>query len=504
MAPAAQQPLRPSKEYARVVWASHILSYLNPYTCSTVDGPSRPNLVPDVLPEDLDDSKDDWDDDLDTDAIIAAEAPDYLAVRDEPIREKFLDCVAELLAHTKGGKHVAATALREKENSVEVDVASNSPFSVEDDQWLACLSHFLANCGERRTTAADDTTYCVEDSCPSLLEATVMRNATRLDRWIEEFATLLMGMGNMLVLSAATRPSFNPGEEHRMSVRDAAEEFAKWARASVLAPATGESAAMARLRMVRLAAVVARSPEAASAEMKRIAPCVDGSKAARLCRLVARPAVNLWILARIAHLLPSFRAVAFIKVESPGFTQLASQQIPDLEAAWKRLGLPRLHCLPKSLSCRREQFRKDCARAFPVHCDAQLLLRYAAEPSLVPSLPYVGCSKKACFLCHSLLSVLALQTRLRGHHGVCYPLWGVGVLQSENLRQQLQQLCGIVRSKIIAQLSPSNRLVPRCVPQSSVMSDLRTVDMAGLRQQSAYREELERRNREFRERLQIL
>ncbi|KAK3358216.1 hypothetical protein B0T25DRAFT_178203 [Lasiosphaeria hispida] len=506
MAFVVQQPLHPSNEYAQVVWASHILSYLHPYTCSTTDGPSKPSPVPDVLPEDDGDSEDDLVDDLDTDSIIAGEAPDYLAAHGEPIRQKFLNCVAELLAHKRGGKHVAATALREKTNSVEVDVARNNRFSVEDDKWLASLSHFLAKCGGQGTTAADGTMYDVENSCPSLLEATVRRNATRLDGWIGQFAKLLKGA--TLMLSAATRPvggarSPNPSQENQLSVPDAAEEFVRWVRASILAPATGESAAMARLGMVRLAAVVARSPEAASAELKRIAPSVDGSKAARLCRLIARPAVNLRTLARIAHLFPRFQAVVFIKVETPGFTRLGPQQILGLAEAWEQLGLPRLDRLPKSLSHRQKRFRKDCARAFPVHCDAQLLLRYEAEPSLAPSLPYIGCSKRACFLCHSLLSVLAPQTRVRGHHGVCYPFWGLGVLQSENLRRELQQLCGIVKGKIVARLSPS-RPTPLMVPQSSAVSDLRTADMAGLRRQSAHRQELERRSQEVRERMQIL
>jgi hypothetical protein len=122
----------------------------------------------------------------------------------------------------------------------------------------------------------------------------------------------------------------------------------------------------------------------------------------------------------------------------------------------------------------------------------------------MPSSPYIGCSKRACFLCYALLSVLELPIRVRGHHGVCYPLWGVGVPQSENLRQPLRQLCGLVKSKIVAQLSPSQRPVPLLLPQSSAMSNLRTADMVGVRQQLAYRKELERRNQELRERMQIL
>ncbi|GAB1310631.1 hypothetical protein MFIFM68171_00841 [Madurella fahalii] len=505
MAPAVQQPSRASDEYAQVVWASHILSYLNPYTCSRTDRSSQPNRASGVLPEDDGDGKDELNNYLDTDVAITGGSPNFMAVRDEPIRQKFLDCIAELLAHTKGGKYVAATALREKENSVEIDVASNSPFNIQDEECLASLARFLGSCSKRETTPAKHTIYDVEVPCYSLLEAIVMRNASRLDGWIEEFAKLLTGT---LVLSATTRPVggaclLNRYPENQLPISDAAEELVRLVRASASAPATGEPAA-ARLTIVRLAAVVVRSPEAALAELKRIAPSVDGSKAARFCRLIARPAVNLRTLARIAHLLPSFRAITFIKVKTPGFTQLSRQQLPGLAEAWERLGLPRLGRFPKSLSRKEHWFRKNCARAFPVHCDAQLLLRYEAEPSLAPSLPYIGCSKKACFLCHSLLSVLGSQISLRGHHGVCHPLWGVGLLQSETLRRQLRQLCNIIKEKIIIRLSPRTKLVPFSVPQSSAVSDLRTADMTGLRRQSANREELERRNQELREKMQIL
>ena len=497
MAPTVQQGPHAADEYAQVVWASHILSYLNPYTCSRTDRPP-----PGILPDSDDDSDDDdeLDDDSDTDTVVTAEFPNPLAAHDEPIRQKFLNCIAELLAYKKGGKHVAATALREKENSVEIDVASNSPFNAKDEEYFASLSRFLGSCGEQETTSPDDTLYTVGSPCYPLLVAPVMRNASRLDKWIEDFAKFLKGT---LVLSAAIHP-VNRGKSKQLSLSDAAEELVRLVRASASVPATGKPTA-ARLTIVRLASVVVQSPlETTSTELKRIAPSIDGSKAARFCRLIARPAVNLRTLARIARLLPSFRTVAFIKVETPGFTRLSSKQTPSLPKAWQQLGLPPLGRLPKSLSRKEHRFRKDCARPFPVHCDAQLLLRYEADPSLVPTLPYIGCSKRACFLCHSLLSVLALGVTLRGHHGVCHPLWGIGVQHSVNLHRQLGELCRVIKEKIVIRLSPKAAPVPFSMPQSSAVSDLRTADMRGLKRQSANRESVERRNQEFREKMQTL
>jgi hypothetical protein len=335
-----------------------------------------------------------------------------------------------------------------------------------------------------------------------------MRNASRLDRWRKELAKLL---GGTFMPSVATRPvgratSHSLSLENQLPVQSAVEELVVRVRASPSASSGGKPALAERLAIVRLAAILTtRSPEAASMELKRVVPSADGSKAARLCRLIARPEVNLRTLARIAYLLPNFRAVVFIMVEPPGHARLSRQQIPTLAEAWDQLGLPKLDRLPRSVSRKKNRFQKDCSRAFPVHCDAQLLLRYEAEPSLKPTLPYVGCSKRACFLCHCLLSVLAFQTRFRGYHGVCHPLWGVGLAQSEGLRQQLPRLCRMIKEKIMARLSRKrNRPVTMGIPQSSAVSDLRSADMAVLRRRSTNREMLERRNQEFRQRAQIL
>jgi hypothetical protein len=47
-----------------------------------------------------------------------------------------------------GGKHVIAAALRNNEDSVEVDVARNGEFAARDDEYLSFLTQFLAIHGE--------------------------------------------------------------------------------------------------------------------------------------------------------------------------------------------------------------------------------------------------------------------------------------------------------------------------------------------------------------------
>jgi hypothetical protein len=118
-----------SPELAHVVWASHILSYLNCYTETAPDRDEETNLE---------------EEEEDEDSETATQDTDLLTPYDADIRSKFLNCVAELLSHSKGGAAVTATALREKEDSVEVDLARNSGFRAADKKYLASLSAFLA------------------------------------------------------------------------------------------------------------------------------------------------------------------------------------------------------------------------------------------------------------------------------------------------------------------------------------------------------------------------
>jgi hypothetical protein len=128
-----------SAEFARVVWGSHILSYLNPYT----ETPHLP-AISNASPNDGVDSDEGDVSDGDIELEEATQSTNLLTPYDTNIREKFLNCVAELLSHSKGGATVTAAALREKEDSVEVDLARNDGFGPCDDRYLPLLVGFLA------------------------------------------------------------------------------------------------------------------------------------------------------------------------------------------------------------------------------------------------------------------------------------------------------------------------------------------------------------------------
>ncbi|CAL5871622.1 uncharacterized protein PFLUO_LOCUS5875 [Penicillium psychrofluorescens] len=128
--------LQVSDELVHVVWASHILSLLNPYTRTASDK----QLQSDQEISDDDGSDSDDDQDQEFDSLVAQ----HLTANSDVLRRKFLDCICELIAHAKGRNFVTAAALREKEDEVEVDIAQNNGLKAEDKTYLHSLKQFLA------------------------------------------------------------------------------------------------------------------------------------------------------------------------------------------------------------------------------------------------------------------------------------------------------------------------------------------------------------------------
>lgn len=261
-----------------------------------------------------------------------------------------------------------------------------------------------------------------------------------------------------------------------------------------------------RRKIVQLAAAATRSSETTQSELRRIVPAADPLRIIKLLRALARPVTNLQIVSRISQLLPNFRSVTFTRVSPPAPVQLQSSQIVTIWEAWKYLDRPFSSAgrIPPVLARKDVQFRSECSRMLPSHCEMQLMMRYEAEPSLTPTLAYFGCSKKACFLCDSFLAMSPLKARTRGRHGMCHPLWGVQPCDSETICLRLKKLCGVVKQKIRVLLEPGPR--PSTIPmqQSSAVSELKSADMVEIRRQSENREMADRSGQEFREKMQIL
>lgn len=132
----------PEECIARVVWAAHILSYL------TNDRKHEELLDVNIhVKHDVNtDESDECEMDYESDKTVILSGPR------ESVRQKFLDCIAQLLSPCKGWDGVTATALREEEDKVEVDVARNDGFLSDNQAAVCCriLEEYLAGNSEGR------------------------------------------------------------------------------------------------------------------------------------------------------------------------------------------------------------------------------------------------------------------------------------------------------------------------------------------------------------------
>ncbi|EJT73599.1 hypothetical protein GGTG_07455 [Gaeumannomyces tritici R3-111a-1] len=301
-------------ELARVVWASHILAYLDRYTHVPTEVPS--------LAEGLDDDfvgENEGGEARDDETI----APERLAAHDVGIRKKFLNCVAELLSNVKGGDRVMATAMRESEDAIEVDIASNGGFGPEDEQYLDSLSQFLALEGDEDTA----------EKRHAFLDATIAYNAPRIDFWADGLVKI-------------TRKAQDLSKERR--------------------------------RIVEAATIAMQSHEDATLILQKHIGEMRPDVVFRWLRLLARPVTGLKILRQVAQLLPNFRNVTFIALVPPPRISLSKSQIPPtIASAWKRLGLPKQpNGPPRTLHGKDAKFKKECGRELPTHCEIQLVTRH--------------------------------------------------------------------------------------------------------------------------------
>ncbi|CAI7607135.1 unnamed protein product [Penicillium bialowiezense] len=385
-------------EVAKVVWASHILSYWNPYTTPESDKPLQPKHTP--SDDEITDDDEDYDDSPDTDNTSTDTA--VLAVSDEALREKFLNSISELLAHTKGGKHVTAAALREKEDSIEIDIARNTGFGREDNNFLSSLARFLSRQGERfsHQNSVDNHEF---------LRETIVYNASRVNDGVEKAAQLLK-KSPLRPITRSSSESQSKDLTCLLGCCSKTHPLASNAIESLLPELlnfyllkSNSSALLGRenqmCQIVELAALALRSSHKSHSKLKDMLPCADIIKVMKRLRSLARLVTDLHVLSHIARLLPSFRSVIFIKVSPPDPVRLQKRHKQTVHQAWKKLQLQATgEGLPNVVAEKGSQFKSDCSHTPTVHCEIQLLARYEAEPSLTPTLLYLGCSKKACFL----------------------------------------------------------------------------------------------------------
>jgi hypothetical protein len=243
-----------------------------------------------------------------------------------------------------------------------------------------------------------------------------------------------------------------------------------------------------RCQIVELAALALRSSHKTHSKLKDMLPCADTIKVMKTLRTLARPVTDLRILSDIARLLPSFRSVFFIELSPPDPVRLQKRHKKTANQAWKKLQLPTADVgLPKNVAKKASQFESDCSHTPTVHCEIQLLAHYKAKPSQNPTLLYLGCSKKACFLCARFLALSSLKLGVRGCHGQCHPSWGIPLLSLNSMQPRIQLLCDAIKEILRSLIHPGEFSKTVAVQQSSAVSELKSTDIFMIRRQDNHR-----------------
>lgn len=120
--------------------------------------------------------------------------------------------------------------------------------------------------------------------------------------------------------------------------------------------------------------------------------------------------------------------IAEVKAPDSRPFSLPSEKAPLLEAVKnlvKKDSEMIMERLEKHLATQdvEAQLRRACRLNLTLHAEMQILIFYEGNPGLTPRLPFIGTSKKACFLCHEYLLLHRLRLQVSACHQKIYPSW---------------------------------------------------------------------------------
>ncbi|KAI8623618.1 hypothetical protein F5Y19DRAFT_492466 [Xylariaceae sp. FL1651] len=399
---AHDMELSPEERTARIIWVVHILSYLTKGRSHT--GLQQPHADDE---EELDGGE--------LDAIT--EVITDLSESKESIRFRILDCVAQLLSPSKGWGYVVTTALREREDFVEIDVARNDCFGITGEK----LENYLS------TTTQHDAHEGLEAPQGEFESAVIAYTERRIDHWVHQLRTLL---GN------------GPKRRNRKKKYLSKPVAQSWANLRNLLYQEAAGTAKFREKIVGTAYKCALSPEIREFLQNNL-QSTNGRKIWYALKSLARPISDCRLLRHIAIRHPQFQNARICPIRLGHKTTIRPEYQVDIADAWSRLIPGDASPSPLELGILTgfgERFRLDCERSYSLHSEMQLFTHYEGGAALPPTLNYFGCSKKACLLCESFLQALPRPVATRGRHGICYAAWGVPPSRSIGTMAALKEL----------------------------------------------------------------
>ncbi|KAJ5654960.1 hypothetical protein N7490_001963 [Penicillium lividum] len=441
---------------ARVVWAAHILYYLtknrNHEELHETDGNVECGSS--------------TDDSSDNETVYETEKNMILSAPRDSVRQKFLDCIAQLLSPCKGWDGVTATAIREGEDGVCVDIARNDGFHSDEGcfnnevmGYCKILEEYLYD-----SAGAWTGTDMTGDSLTDFELGVIDYLSRRIDHSVGDLRKTLEADQNCSDWNSQRWPG------QKASVK-------AWRAMTILIVHfdTDKDVVKSRARIVQQAYRCLKLTQ-----MRQLLSHTFGMQIGlRLwnkLNFIARPLVDCRALRLIATREPQFRNCKISLVSSKSKTTLEAKYVIGIFKAWEGLGLGSApESVIRSLDSSSQMFKKACEKTFSLHAEMQLVMHYDGENALQPNFNYFGSSKKSCLLCETFLGALPSPIATRGRHGVCYPAWGVPGSDSGTVMVAVKRLERSLVARIRGLLEdlkhPKQKSLAANVMQSDMVSD---------------------------------
>lgn len=450
--------------FARLVWSAHILFYLS-------RSQSQPPLVvsdglrrDDVSNVDRTDVNEDWDEEHED---FRSDIVDNLTNSGEAVQKKFLDALAEVLSPSKGWHAVTVTMLQQHEEHVDVFIARNGGLDVglknsEDGPYLDHVKRFMAGEIDEGSSATVRPSQLLKGTerryTETLLHESVGFSTSRLHETAELASHLLKKREERYGRKFSDINQLDKSLEELLQAFDTASD--------------GSGADL--LRIVRLCHFCAQRYSADGFNDSAVGDPLT-FKIWRQIRFLARPVAACRLFHRVRD-HASFTDIRFHPTLLPEKIQLNASLIVPVSDAVQRLNLVLSPKTLKILSKNDMAFTESCRKAIGTHAEVQMLLYILQNPNSTPSIPYIGCSKKACLLCEACLKRSNISLEARARHGECFPIWGIPHSGLTDVHDVVAAMTADIARRITVIDTRAPPLLAQAIAHSTVISESHSLD----------------------------
>ncbi|USP80330.1 hypothetical protein yc1106_07604 [Curvularia clavata] len=326
------------------------------------------------------------------------------------LKQKFLDCLAEFAANKKGGTRVACSAMRESKDSVYIWIARNEGFSEAEKPIFTALERLLES-----YSRGEDL---------RLWEVLVSFHQSRIQSsYIPDLRASFKAfeVGSRETYVDTTGESPDPAS--KLSILRGLLFDTNINGGSTFDRHSELVIAAYDLRRSKTIEKMLNSSPQASSTSKRLW--------VNIC-LTARLRVACEKFKETALTFPSFMHITIALVARPPAPTRPPYRLMKLRETFDILGLDTKKGTiqavmgPKwTLSQLEHEFMERQRQKLKIHAEVQLLMHLNTSNSSGPeTLPYIGCSKLCCFMCHAFIQSYG-HFNTRGCHGRLFKPWTI-------------------------------------------------------------------------------